>query len=989
MSAPTVTGIDPAAGPAGTLVTITGTGFTEDTLAVLFGAVSAGSRFAVVSDTQVVAYVPVAVGTVHVSVVTPAGTSAASSADQYTVSPNVGPPGGGGGDAPTVASVAPSVANDNDGGDAVTLRGTGFATTQAVRFGLQDSAPQATFAVVSDTELAVTTPPGSDVVDVIVVNSYGESAATEADQFTYPDLPAPMVSAVTPAGGYANSMVTITGSGFAEASAVVFGEEAAPFTAESDTTIVAFAPEGSGTVHVTVDNAGGTSATTSADQFTYGAGGLPRTTALNVQPNGYAGWAQGNVTVTLIADPNGGYGVAKTYYTVDNGGITQYAGPFVVAGPGSHLVRWWSVDLRGNVEPSQSGYVNILSSSAVPTGLTAVAIGTDAVLLSWDALVSATPVSYKVYAGVTAAPATLVASTVANVRSVVQLATDGPHYYAVSSVDVSGVESAKCTPVGPITASAVTVPDGSLGITKFASSIVPPRIVSALPTLPDAAYPAGSLVFLSTDGKLYSTANGTAWSNVVNAADLDGTIGADQLGDGAIPVSKFAPGITTLQTVTSLPTLPDPSYPAGTAVFVPDEGRIYRAEVAADRVPTMASNTTPGGVASASSEYSAAYAAWKAFDKSAASAWLSALSDPAPWTLGYQFVTAQVVTLYALTVHDDAIRNPKSWTLEGSNDGTSWTVLDTQANVADWATGERRDYAVANETPYTSYRLNVSASSGGTYCAIRAFEMMGYESATAATTLIDIEDLAAALREKLIPSGLICQWEGAIVDVPAGWHLADGSVQGGRTLPDLRDKFVVGAGGAYAKGATGGEATHALTTSEIPSHAHAIDHDHASATSGNDSADHTHSGTSSTVSSDHSHSGTTGGQSVSHSHDQGSHRHAATVPVVRANAAGTVSATGRWGTGASREVSAGDYVADFTSPGSTGAANQDHSHGFTTGGISANHTHTLTTGGRSAYHQHVVDLPNYVGASGAFGGAGSPVHNNLPPYYALAYIVKL
>lgn len=40
---------------------------------------------------------------------------------------------------------------------------------------------------------------------------------------------------------------------------------------------------------------------------------------------------------------------------------------------------------------------------------------------------------------------------------------------------------------------------------------------------------------------------------------------------------------------------------------------------------------------------------------------------------------------------------------------------------------------------------------------------------------------------------IICLWAGAIVDIPAGWALCDGN--GGR--PDLRDKFVIGAGNTY------------------------------------------------------------------------------------------------------------------------------------------------------------------------------------------------
>ena len=64
--------------------------------------------------------------------------------------------------------------------------------------------------------------------------------------------------------------VTITGSGFTNAYEVDFGGVAVPFAINDDTSITAYAPGGAdGTVDVTVISAGGTSATTSADQYTY------------------------------------------------------------------------------------------------------------------------------------------------------------------------------------------------------------------------------------------------------------------------------------------------------------------------------------------------------------------------------------------------------------------------------------------------------------------------------------------------------------------------------------------------------------------------------------------------------------------------------------------------------------------------------------------------------------------------------------------------
>ena len=55
--------------------------------------------------------------------------------------------------------------------------------------------------------------------------------------------------------------------------------------------------------------------------------------------------------------------------------------------------------------------------------------------------------------------------------------------------------------------------------------------------------------------------------------------------------------------------------------------------------------------------------------------------------------------------------------------------------------------------------------------------------------------------------GLICLWSGTILNIPAGWHLCDGT-QG---TPDLRDRFVMGAGTTYDPDDTGGAASHSHT----------------------------------------------------------------------------------------------------------------------------------------------------------------------------------
>lgn len=66
------------------------------------------------------------------------------------------------------------------------------------------------------------------------------------------------------------------------------------------------------------------------------------------------------------------------------------------------------------------------------------------------------------------------------------------------------------------------------------------------------------------------------------------------------------------------------------------------------------------------------------------------------------------------------------------------------------------------------------------------------------------------------PVGAIVIWSGTVNNIPSGWALCDG--QDGR--PDLRDRFVLGAGPNHAAGETGGAEKVTLTIDQMPSHKH-------------------------------------------------------------------------------------------------------------------------------------------------------------------------
>ena len=67
-----------------------------------------------------------------------------------------------------------------------------------------------------------------------------------------------------------------------------------------------------------------------------------------------------------------------------------------------------------------------------------------------------------------------------------------------------------------------------------------------------------------------------------------------------------------------------------------------------------------------------------------------------------------------------------------------------------------------------------------------------------------------------IPSGAIIMWYGSIATIPAGWVICNGT----NGTPDLRNKFVIGAGSTYGVNSTGGSTNVTLTTSNLPAHNH-------------------------------------------------------------------------------------------------------------------------------------------------------------------------
>ncbi len=254
--APAVTGVSPKGGAAagGTKVTITGANLTGATQ-VKFGA-NPATGLKVNSETSAEAVSPAGTGKVHVTVTTAGGTSAEMPADEFTY-------------APTVVSIEPS-SGSTTGGTTLKIIGTGFLGGSTVTIGGK-AATEVT--VKSESEITAKTPANvAGPKKVVVSDEVGES--TGGPEYIY--LAAPTVTSITPTTGppTGGTSVTIHGSGYlAGVQNVKFGSTVAPGTPvvnPEGTSVTVTSPAGTGTVNVTVTTlTGGTSAISSADEFTY------------------------------------------------------------------------------------------------------------------------------------------------------------------------------------------------------------------------------------------------------------------------------------------------------------------------------------------------------------------------------------------------------------------------------------------------------------------------------------------------------------------------------------------------------------------------------------------------------------------------------------------------------------------------------------------------------------------------------------------------
>jgi hypothetical protein len=105
----------------------------------------------------------------------------------------------------------------------------------------------------------------------------------------------------------------------------------------------------------------------------------------------------------------------------------------------------------------------------------------------------------------------------------------------------------------------------------------------------------------------------------------------------------------------------------------------------------------------------------------------------------YKSAAPAKVTKYTLTSANDVpARDPKNWTLQGSNDTITWTTIDSRSNETFATRGLTKAYTCTNTTAYRYYRLNITSNNGDTGTQLAEWELFEQQTSPMTATAKEV-----------------------------------------------------------------------------------------------------------------------------------------------------------------------------------------------------------------------------------------------------------
>ena len=156
------------------------------------------------------------------------------------------------------------------------------------------------------------------------------------------------------------------------------------------------------------------------------------------------------------------------------------------------------------------------------------------------------------------------------------------------------------------------------------------------------------------------------------------------------------------------------------------------------------------------------------------------------------------------------------------NFGTAGQVLRSDGTDTEWvntgslAAGAAAEVGVSAASANANHFITMVDTASGNE-NIRVDTDLTYNPVTNTLNVPNISGNGSGLSGiGAFVTGMIILWYGNTGNIPTGFVLCDGN----NSTPDLRDRFVVGAGSGYSPGNTGGDSSVTLSESQLPAHTH-------------------------------------------------------------------------------------------------------------------------------------------------------------------------
>lgn len=156
-----------------------------------------------------------------------------------------------------------------------------------------------------------------------------------------------------------------------------------------------------------------------------------------------------------------------------------------------------------------------------------------------------------------------------------------------------------------------------------------------------------------------------------------------------------------------------------------------------------------------------------------------------------------------------------------SNPGAAGQILSSTGNGVDWIDADTT--SVANSI---NVGVNVDGTNADQFVSFfgansgnqpnRVDNDFTYNPSTNTLKVGNIIDSSG--NASAFVTGMIILWYGDTGNIPGGWVLCNGQ----NSTPDLRDRFVIGAGNNFTAGNTGGNNSLTLSEANLPSHRHFV-----------------------------------------------------------------------------------------------------------------------------------------------------------------------